>query len=283
MPVKHCHNDAEYQAAVNAAGTKPIVVDFFAEWCGPCKTIAPIFENYSNKYLSVDFLKVDVDKCTETATANGISAMPTFVMFVNRAKVETLRGADPNALESMISKFAGSGSSEVVPGFSDITSLVDKKQMEVLNQDDDTTLENFITGTGTLRSDCDEQLIISLPFNQPVKIHSILLKGKGDMTPKNVRLFTNMPKTLDFDNATGAEPVQSIEFGKAAQSEDGELVALRFVKFQNVKNIQLFIENNQGGGDVTELTALQIFGNPLSAMNMNEFKRVAGKKGEVGH
>lgn len=281
--MKHCNTDSEYNATIGSGVGRPKVVDFFAEWCGPCKAIAPQFERMSNTYLSMDFLKVDVDKCEESAASNGISAMPTFAVFINNQKVETLRGADPDALEKMIRKYASAASSDKVPGYVDICSFIDKRQMEVLNHDDDTTPESFFAGSGPLRSDCDEQLIISLPFNQPVKIHSILLKGKGDMTPEKIRIFINLPKTLDFDNASGAEPTQVIELGKDAQGEEGELVALRFVKFQNVQNMQMFIENNQGGGEVTEITGLQIFGQPLTAVNMGDFKRVAGKKGEVGH
>lgn len=57
-------------------------------------------------------------------------------------------------------------------------------------------------------------------------------------------------------------------------TEEGELQHLRYVKFQNVKNLQIFIQDNQGGGDVTELKELKIYGTPLSAVNMGDFQRV---------
>ncbi|KJH52927.1 putative thioredoxin [Dictyocaulus viviparus] len=286
MPVKVCLDDTEFQAALGEAGVKPIVADFYAEWCGPCKVVAPIFEELSNKYLSMVFIKVDVEKCEESAAQSGVSAMPTFVIFVNglstyREKVDSFRGANPNALETMIQKWAGLQSTDV-PGQSDITCLIDKKQMECLNGDDSTPLEGFLEGENVLRSDCDEQLIISLPFTQPVKVHSIMLKGINGKTPKSVRIFSNLPKTLDFDGASSVEALQVLEFTEKAQSEL-ELQQLKYVKFQNVNNLQLFIENNHDGGDVTEIEKLKIFGTPLSGMNMNEFRRVAGKKGEVGH
>lgn len=61
---------------------------------------------------------------------------------------------------------------------------------------------------------------------------------------------------------------------------EGTPVNLRYVKFQNVQNIQLFIKDNQNGSDTTQIDHLAIIGSPISTTNMGEFKRVAGKKGE---
>lgn len=55
---------------------------------------------------------------------------------------------------------------------------------------------------------------------------------------------------------------------------------MRYVKFQNVNNIQLFVKDNQAGDDITQIDYLGIIGSPISTTNMSDFKRVAGKKGE---
>lgn len=55
--------------------------------CGPCQRIAPIFQQLSTKYPRAVFLKVDVDKCQETAAAQGVSAMPTFIFYRNRVSI----------------------------------------------------------------------------------------------------------------------------------------------------------------------------------------------------
>ena len=57
---------------------------------------------------------------------------------------------------------------------------------------------------------------------------------------------------------------------------------LGFVKFQNVQNMQYFFKDNQGSEETTQIDYLSLIGNPISTTNMNDFKRVAGKKG-VGH
>lgn len=65
-----------------------------------------------------------------------------------------------------------------------------------------------------------------------------------------------------------------------ASDLEGNPVPLKFVKFQSVQNIQLFIKDNQSGDEVTQINHLAFYGSPISTTNMGEFKRVAGKKGE---
>ena len=77
--VKIVPDDSSFAAELEAAESKLVVVDFTAEWCGPCKRIAPFYDELSNKFPRAVFLKVDVDVCTETAGAHSVTAMPTFM------------------------------------------------------------------------------------------------------------------------------------------------------------------------------------------------------------
>lgn len=70
--------------------------------CGPCKRIAPQFETFPEKYPEVIFLKIDVDKCVETAESQGITAMPTFLFYKNNDLEFRLQGADLAHLERKI-------------------------------------------------------------------------------------------------------------------------------------------------------------------------------------
>jgi thioredoxin len=86
------------------------VVDFYADWCGPCKKIAPFIEDLSKKNPNVNFLKVDVDTC-DVAQQRGISAMPTFQFFLNGEMIDEMKGADPNALEQKVNEYKIRGDS----------------------------------------------------------------------------------------------------------------------------------------------------------------------------
>jgi len=280
--VKHLEKDADFDTELTSAGGRLVVVDFFATWCGPCQRIAPFFEQLSVRYPSGVFLKLDVDKLQATAAAQGVRAMPTFNLYLNRAKVDSVTGADQQMLENKVKQWlenAGTTEASAVPGQIDLSGLLMKATIECMNEDDSHNLRDLLSGSN-LQSDCDEQLIINLPFNQPVKIHSIRIKGPSQNGPKTVKIFINHPRTLDFDQAEAMEPVQQLEFTKQ-QMEAGEIVNLRYVKFQNVQNIQLFVKDNLGGTDKTRIDELKLYGTPLNVTKMDDFKRVAGKKGEV--
>jgi len=273
-----------FQVELAAAGPKLVVVDFTATWCGPCKRIAPFFDELSTKYPKAVFLKVDVDQCQETAAGNGVSAMPTFICFRNKTKIDKIQGADNKALEDKIKQHygedGGDGEEAGVKGMMDLATFVDKKESECLNEDDDHPYDHCLTsGGGFLQSDCDEQLILALAFNQGVKIHSLKIKAPKDKGPKTLRIFMNQPNTLDFDKADSMAATQDLSI--TSNQLDGEVIPLKFVKYQNVINLQFFFKDNQEGGEVTQIDHLAIIGSPIDTTNMKEFKRVAGKKGET--
>jgi len=87
--------------------SRPILVDFWAEWCAPCRMLAPIFEKLSEKYSDrMVFAKVNVDECPDIAEDYGIMAVPTLILFVNGTEVERIVGLVPEKhIESLIKRY----------------------------------------------------------------------------------------------------------------------------------------------------------------------------------
>jgi thioredoxin len=81
----------------------PILIDFYADWCGPCKKIAPVFEGLKS-HFSISLIKVNVDNAPEIAESYDIQAMPTFLLFNKGKVIDKLEGADEKRLVAMVKK-----------------------------------------------------------------------------------------------------------------------------------------------------------------------------------
>lgn len=84
---------------------KVIIVDFYADWCQPCKKISPVFESLCKENPSILFLRVNVDVNDETASVVGVTSLPTFHVYKDCEKLKELEGNDPEALKKIVQSY----------------------------------------------------------------------------------------------------------------------------------------------------------------------------------
>ena len=84
-------NGSNFDQIISAE--RPTLVDFWAEWCGPCKSMHPIFESLSKKYPNVKFARVNVDQNQNISMKFGVQSIPTFIMFKSGQIVDKMMGA----------------------------------------------------------------------------------------------------------------------------------------------------------------------------------------------
>ncbi|KAF8522152.1 DUF1000-domain-containing protein [Hysterangium stoloniferum] len=276
----------EFDNLLQAKKDGLVVVDFYADWCGntsigPCHAISPFYTSLSNKYRHVTFSKVDVDQCQLIAQRYEVSAMPTFLFIRNKAVVGNIKGANPNELEAMVVKHdpststasaSGSGSkTEPAPGDVSLLEFLDSSQLNCLNENNSYTVKSILgtkalnTSKSYLLSDADEQLLINITFNQTVRVRSIILHTSTvSQGPKKIKLLTNKPALgfEDVEDQIEPEVAQVLELNEDTVKE-GRHIPLRYVRFQTVNSLHIFVASNQGGEDETRIDAIDIFGVPV--------------------
>lgn len=87
--------DATFDELVNKSN-KPVVVDFWAPWCGPCRAVAPILDELAGEYADkITIGKINADENIESVTAAGVVSIPTMNIYVNGEIVKSIVGAKP--------------------------------------------------------------------------------------------------------------------------------------------------------------------------------------------
>ena len=247
--------------------------------------------------------------------------MPTFMIFKNARTIQTIRGADPQKLSQAVKKLANEaeaigngnengfgessgsaggvaswiGSSKLPKGYSDVTEEIDTKGLELLNRDTEYGDVRTLFGSNApsqnkekkdwVESDTDEQLMLFIPFQSTLKIHSIYITSHATassdddeepMRPKTIKMYINKPHILGFEEADDVPETQSITL--APRDWDAKTgtakVELRFVKFQNVSSLVLFVVDGDGSSERVRVDRVRIVGETGEKRNPGKLEKV---------
>lgn len=158
---------------------------------------------------------------------------------------------------------------------------INQDGIECLNEDQNHPAANLFRGGDDcfLQNDTsvDQQLLIKVPLRQPVKLNGLRIVGKdADTAPKEVKVFVNKPH-IGFQEAEDEEPTQAFELdpkecniGLGCDSQ--HIIPLKFVKFQNVTHITVFVAENNGDNEATKMRALELYGIAAENMDMAAWK-----------
>jgi hypothetical protein len=204
------------------------------------------------------------------------------------------------------SSSSGSGTSwigaELPRGYKDVTDQVDVRGLDLLNADSDfgdarglfaNTKPTSLDGKSKaqegdkkdwVESDTDEQLMLYMPFMSTLKVHTLHITSLPDaeqddapMRPKTIQVYSNRAHVLGFDEAEGIPATQSIEL--RAQDWDAKTgtakVELRFVKFQNVTSLVVFVVDGDGDGERVRIDRLRVVGETGEKRDMGKLEKVS--------
>mmetsp|Transcript_22019 Transcript_22019/g.36467 ORF Transcript_22019/g.36467 Transcript_22019/m.36467 type:complete len:174 (-) Transcript_22019:204-725(-) len=167
----------------------------------------------------------------------------------------------------------------------DLLGEIDFSQITCLNSLKDKPITNAISkglreqDLIQWQSDSDAQLLCSIPFQTAIRLHSIAIQAPSDgSAPASLKFFINRPN-IGFDEASSETPVQEIQLTPENILPGAPPIQLKFVRFQTVQSLTIFIAENMGDVEQTCVQKLILYGVSTQRTNMSELKKVGAEAG----
>jgi len=188
-------------------------------------------------------------------------------------------------------------------GYPDLTEQIDMQGLDFLNVDSESGPRKSIFETGRpsaldtkgkaaaggkdyITSDTDEQLMLFIPFQSTVKLHSLHITSipsdgaeaddEPPMRPRTLQFYANRSHVLGFDEADDTQATQTLEIAEGdwdAKTHTAK-VELRFVKFQNITSLVVFVVDGEGDGEKTRIDRIRLYGETGEKRTMGKLQKV---------
>lgn len=250
------------------------------------------------------------------------------MIFKNGREVQRIKGADPKQLDAAIKKLAAEASqldsaadsssavtgddwsgATLPRGYADVNSSVDVRGLDFANVDSEAGSARDIfnpsapsslasakgktkTADGASRdwiqSDTDEQLMMYIPFQSTLKVHTLQLtscispENDNIMRPRTVHIYLNRTNLLAFDETESITATQTITLEESDYDKETMTakLELRFVKFQKVTSLVIFVADGLGDGEKTRIDRLRVIGETGEARQMGKLEKIGDEQGE---
>lgn len=268
---------------------------------------------------AVTFVKINTEEQPDIASQHSVRAMPTFILFRDSKVIDRVQGANPAKLQALVQKIvteasasgsasgSGSGSgafwygASIPRGYSDITSNIEIGRTELLNVDDSAGAgavrvlfdgaapsgkeEKPATGTADwVESDTDEQLMLFIPLQTNAKLHTLQITSHATeeaARPRVIKLYSNNPHNLGFDEAEDMQATQEIELSEADWNDTATAsIPLKFVKFQNATTLVVFVVSAADDADKVRLDRVRLIGESGEKREMGKLEKIGDEQGE---
>lgn len=289
--LKDISSEVDLQNILNFSINKLVIFFFFTQNSRTCDLIRPDIQKLSNEMKFYSFFSVDVENCVTTAKRYDVQSFPCFLFFFNKKLIEKLETSTSESVTESIlrnvrhlsenGQMLDGSNLPQIPGQAILTGFIDQRNCECLNDSVKFPFKNLLNNSETYtESDCDGQLLIFLGFIQSVKLHSLCFRSPDlNYAPLTIKIFLNLSNSVDFDWAERTKPITELKLS-SRDFESSNVTPLPFIKFQFVQSLTLFIKDNQGGKDTTQISFVGLFGSTNKSSSMEDFKRISGKVGE---